>query len=173
MVSCQEAQLSEAKEKNGSLPAANQLDNTRPMYLRALMRFFLAAFDCSDNDLCESVSNQGRFEDVKQVLLSDHYREHWVPILVALSTRSGFVSVVEQLTQLGNKVEFLPTLKSGDQKSPDLTPAKEIVGRLVEAAKQFGLSRSSPINPSAWVRQAALCYLLSVTDDFLKIDQHN
>jgi len=139
MMSCQEAQLSEEKEKHGSLPVANQLDNIRPMYLRALSRFFLAAFACSDSDLCESVSNQGTFEDVKQVLLSDHYREHWVPILVALSTKPGSVSVVEQLTQLGNKVEFLPTLRSGDQKSPDLTTAKEIVGRLTEAAKQFGL----------------------------------
>ena len=77
---------SQRNEYGSSLKAAQEIDNLRSQYQDAVKYCHFAAYFCLREDKRESFlqSPNAFFSNSKTVLLSQQYKEHWLPRLVGI-----------------------------------------------------------------------------------------
>lgn len=148
---------SQRNEYGSPLKAAQEIDNLRSQYQDAVKRCHFAAYFCLREDKRESFlqSPNAFFSKSKTVLLSQQYKEHWLPCLVGISNTAGGMPIPQRLTLLGDKLTLLKRVAS----QIDLSEIDSIVLELSNAATATGIARTSLIGPNLDVR----VYLLLLT----------
>ena len=151
MLQCKPEELSACKDEYGPyFRAAQEIDNLRSQYKDAITRCYFAAYFCLRQDKWERFlqSPNDLFSKSKTVLLSQHYKEHWLPRLVAISNRAGSMPIPQRLALLGDKLTFLKRANG----QTDFSEVDSIILDLCSAASATGIARTSLIGPDMDVR---------------------
>ena len=131
------------------LTAVQECESLRKMYANAIKRCYYFAYICFDDrwpSIIHSAHDES-FDEIEEVLLSDNYKEHWLPTLIGIPDEAGTMPFKEQMAMLTEKLALLTYhLQEHEGLSSMQSEVDDIVKNLTEAAQRTGLLRDNLID---------------------------
>ncbi|ETS78626.1 hypothetical protein PFICI_10688 [Pestalotiopsis fici W106-1] len=153
MLRCPDSELDKWKNEYGSgFPAAQNATNLRKQYTDAIQRCYFAAYYCFSEDNWDDFMEKPRvfYQQVREVLLSDSWLEHWLPRLINLKDNRGELPVHKRLGLLRDKLKLLGIVGQSLSPGEPAADVDAVIERLAKAAGETGIvSIATMITPDS------------------------